>query len=180
MRAAAVLALAILLPVAAGAKTAQSADTLLSALVNAKSAENAKQIEDQLTLLWAHSGSPSADLLLQRAQATLDDNDVQTGRTILKSLTAIAPDFAEAWHARAEAALAAQDYPDALLSLKRTLQLEPRQYDALASLGSVLEEFNDKPHALAAYRRALAIDPYVEGVRDRVRELERDVEGQKI
>jgi tetratricopeptide (TPR) repeat protein len=152
----------------------------LSALADAKSAENAKQIEDQLTLLWSHSGSPSADLLLQRAQAALDDDDLTTGRTILQALTGVAPDFAEAWHLRAQAALAAQDYPDALLSLQRTLRLEPRQYDALASLGGVLEEFNDKPRALAAYRRALAIDPYAKGVRDRVRELEREVEGQKI
>lgn len=180
VRLAALLVLAVLLPAAAGAKTLQSVDNLLSALASAKSPDSAKQIEDQLTILWAHSGSPSADLLLQRAQAALADNDAQTGRTLLKALTAIAPNFAEAWHARAEAALDAEDYSDALLSLRRTLQLEPRQYDALASLGGVLEDFNDKPHALAAYRRALAIDPFAQGVRDRVRELERDVEGQKI
>jgi Tfp pilus assembly protein PilF len=180
VRLAAVLVLAVLLPAAAGAKTVQSVDALLSALASAKSQDSAKQIEDQLAILWAHSGSPSADLLLQRAQTALDDNDSQTGRTILKALTAIAPNFAGGWHTRAEAALGAEDYSDALLSLRRTLQLEPRQYDALASLAGILEDLNDKPHALAAYRRALAIDPFAQGVRDRVRELERDVEGQKI
>ncbi len=180
VRLAALLVFATMLPAAAHANTLQSADTLLSALASARNPDSAKQIEDQLTKLWSHSGSPSADLLLQRAQSALNGNDAQTGRAILRALTAIAPDFAEGWHARAEAALDANDYSDALLSLRRTLQLEPREYDALASLGGVLEDFNDKPHALEAYRRALAIDPFADGVRDRVRALERDVEGQKI
>jgi tetratricopeptide (TPR) repeat protein len=180
VRFAAVLIIAAFLPISALSATPQSADKLLAALAHAKDAESAQKIEDQLNLLWSHSGSDSADLLLQRAKNALNGQDVPTAREILKPLTAIAPNFAEAWRLRAEADLSAGDYADALLALQRTLALEPRQFDALASLGDVLEEFNDKPHALEAYRRSLAIDPYVEGVSDRVRELTHEVEGQKI
>jgi tetratricopeptide (TPR) repeat protein len=180
LRAAAVLGLALLTASPFAHAAVQNADTLYSALAHAKTPEDAKQIEDQLQGLWSHSGSPSADLLLQRGQEALGDNDLETARAILKALTGVSPAFAEGWHMRAEADLQAEDYSDALLALRRTLQLEPRNFNAMAELGSILEEFNDKPHALEAYRRALALNPFVEGARDRVRELERDVEGQKI
>ena len=158
----------------------QSSDMLLSALGHARDAESAKKIEDQLITLWSHSGSPTADLLLKRARAALEHGDMATGRKLLASLTTIAPDFAEGWHARAAASLDADDYTDALMSFHRALQLQPRHFDAWASLGGVLEDLNEKPEALDAYRRALAIDPWAAGVKERERELERDVEGQSL
>ena len=180
MRAAAVFVL-LALTAASGAQAAvQSADTLLAALSKAKSADDARQIEDQLERLWSRSGSPSADLLLKRGQEALAGEDLETATSVLKALTRVAPNFAEGWHARAAADLQADDYADALLSLRRTLQLEPRNFDAMVELAGILEEFNDKPHALAAYRKAVGINPFVQGAHDRIRELERDVEGQKI
>jgi hypothetical protein len=50
----------------------------------------------------------------------------------------------------------------------------------MAELGSILEEFGDNERALAAYREALAINPFIEGLDERVRELTRSVEGQGI
>jgi tetratricopeptide (TPR) repeat protein len=180
LRAAAVLSLALLTASPFAHAAVQNVDTLYSALAHAKAPEDAKQIEDQLHGLWSHSGSPSADLLLQRGLQALNDDDLDTARAILKALTGVSPGFAEGWHMRAEADLQADDYSDALLALRRTLQLEPRNFNAMEELGGILEEFNDKPHALEAYRRALALNPFVEGAAARVRELERDVEGQKI
>lgn len=180
MRVLAALSLVLLLPLAAAAKPMASAEALLAALANAKNPGSAKQIEEQLQAVWSHSGSPSGDLLLRRSQQALSENDVKSARSVLKALTATSPNFAQGWYTRAQAALSADDYTDALLSLRRTLQLQPRHYDALADLGALLEEFNDKPHALATYRRALAINPFITGMRVRVRQLERDVEGQRI
>lgn len=174
-----IVAGALMLSVGANAST-PNADTLFTALAKAKSADVAKQISDQLEQLWARSGSPSADLLLKRGQDALAGEDLETADKLFKSLTRVAPNFAEGWHARASVDLQAEDYEDALVSLRRTLQLEPRNFNAMVDLAGVFEEFNDKAHALAAYRRALQLNPYVQGAKDRVRELERDVEGQKI
>jgi hypothetical protein len=58
--------------------------------------------------------------------------------------------------------------------------LQPRHFVALASLGAILEEFDNKPQALAAYRKALALNPYLDGIPDRIRALSREVEGQGI
>ena len=110
----------------------------------------------------------------------MEAHDFDTAREIAQKLTTIAPNFAEAWHRRATLAAQKDDYEDALASLRHTLALQPKNFAALAELGSMLEEYNDKPHALDAYRQAKAINPFIDGVEDRIRELTKTVEGQGI
>jgi tetratricopeptide (TPR) repeat protein len=129
---------------------------------------------------WAHSGSPTADLLLKRADQAMEAMDFDTARTLTQKLTDISPNFAEAWHRRATLAAHKEDYEDAISSLRHTLALQPKNFEALAELGEILEEYNDKPHALEAYRQAKALDPFIDGVDDRIRELSKAVEGQGI
>jgi tetratricopeptide (TPR) repeat protein len=157
-----------------------STDTLLRSLAAAKSPQEAHSLEGQLDSAWNHSGSPTADLLLQRAQRAHDDGDIDTALDLLKRLTKVAPNFAQGWNERAAVSAEKEDYEDTIQSLHHALALEPRHYGALVGLGAVLEEFGDKPHALEAYKKALAIDPYIDGIADRVRELSRDLGGQNI
>src|SRR5262249_15317264 len=140
-----------------------STDVLLKSLASAKSPQEAHSLEGQLDDVWNHSGSPTADLLLKRAQRAHDDGDTDTALDLLKRLTKRAPNFAQGCNQRAGVAAEKEDYDDTIQSLHRALALEPHHYGALVALGSVLEEFGDKPHALEAYRKALAIDPYIDG-----------------
>lgn len=156
-----------------------TADVLIAALQHADEF-SARKIEDQLDAIWSKSGSPSADLLLQRAEEAADDGDYDTAYAILTRLTAATPNFAEGWHQRAEIAAERQDYHDAMASLQKALMLNPKHFGALSELGVILEEFGDKAHALEAYRKALALDPYLEDVPERITSLEREVEGQGI
>ncbi len=73
-----------------------------------------------------------------------------------------------------------ENFEEAMASLRHTLALEPKHFIAMAELGSILEEFGDEERALAAYREALAVNPFIEGLEERVRELTRSVEGQGI
>jgi tetratricopeptide (TPR) repeat protein len=172
--------LALMLPAAAMAQPLPNTDVLLKALQNAGSEPAARAVEEQIDKAWSRSGSPSADLLLERARAAAEDQDFDTASRILVKLTEIAPNFAEAWHQRAEVAAVKQDFHAAMTALRRTLMLQPRHFVALASLGAILEEFDNKPQALAAYRKALALNPYLDGIPDRIRALSREVEGQGI
>ena len=161
-------------------KAPETDDQLLAKLAKAADQRAARPIERELKARWAHSGSPSADLLLKRTDQAMEAHDFDTAREIAVKLTGIAPNFAEAWHRRATLATQKDDYEDALASLRRTLALQPKNFAALAELGSILEEYNDKPHALDAYRQAKAIDPFLEGLTDRIRDLTKAVEGQGI
>jgi len=155
-------------------------DTLFAALAKAQSAEEAKPIEEQILAQFEESGSPSVDLLMARGAVATAGGDGDTAKKLFTSVTRIAPNFAEGWHERAQ--LQQQDNEDeaAMLSLQKVVTLNPRQFEAMSELGDMLEEYGDKPGALKMYRRALALDPQLEGAAKHLRALEKDVEGQGI
>ena len=128
------------------------------------------------------SGDPASAASTSASSLALHADESVTQRIARprQKLTQIAPSFAEAWHRRATLATQKDDYDDALTSLRQTLALQPKNFAALAELGSILEEYNDKPHALEAYRKAKALDPFIDGMDDRIRDLTKTVEGQGI
>lgn len=155
-------------------------EQLLTKLSQTKQARDARPIERELRARWAHSTSPSADLLLRRADQAMRAHDMDTARAIVQKLTDITPDFAEAWHRRATLAVEKDDFSDAINSLRRVLALQPKHFIAIAELAEILEQFGDKPRALKAYREAKELDPFIEGLDDRIRALTKEVEGQQI
>jgi len=159
---------------------AKPVDDLFRALKGATSPEDAKPIEDQIGLYFMQSGSPSVDLLMARATAALAGGDKSNSRKLFDAVTAIAPNFPEGWHSRAALQIAANDTEGAMLSLQRTITLNPREFRALSELADMLEDYGDKAGALKLYRRALALDPKLEGIDRHVKALEDQVEGQKI
>jgi hypothetical protein len=56
------------------------------------------------------------------------------------------------------------------------LELEPRHFAALAGLGVLHKEMGNQRAALQAFRRALAIHPFLSVARRAVKELELEVE----
>jgi hypothetical protein len=165
---------------APAAKPPETDDEILAKLAKATDKRTAQRFERELHARWTHSGSPSADLLYKRAGDAMDAHDLDTARAIVDKLTDIAPEFSEAWHLRATLASQKDDYADAIAALRRTLTLRPNEFMALAELGEILEEYDDKPHALEAYKQAKALDPFIDGIDDRIRKLTKDVEGQGI
>jgi len=155
-------------------------DELFAQLAKAQSPEEARPIEERIGALFAVSGSPSVDLLMARGTAAQAGDDETTARKLFDAVTAIAPDFAEAWFQKAQLQSDAGDDEGAMVSLQRTVTLNPRHFAAMGELGDMLEEYGDKPGALAMYKRALKLDPQLEGAAKHLRALEKDVEGQGI
>jgi len=155
-------------------------EELFAQLAKAESPEEAKPIEDQIFVLFEASGSASVDLLMARGTAALAGGDDDLAEKLFGSITDIAPNFAEGWHQRAQIQIQAGDDETAMISLQKTVTLNPRQFEAMSQLGDLLEEYGDKRGALKMYKRALALDPQLEGAAKHVTALERDVEGQGI
>lgn len=161
------------------AKPVSEAD-LLAQLKKADSPEAAKPIEQKLTAMFRPSGSPSVDLLMTRAETAARAGDKDTARKLVDAVTSIAPRYAEGWHARAAMESAADNDTAAMVSLQKTVELNPNHFTAMVELGDMLEAYGDKAAALKLYRRALALNPQMEGADRKVRELTRSVEGQDI
>jgi len=161
-------------------KEVSSEDKLFAQLKAVEREEDAHPIEQKLMALFRASGSPSVDLLIMRVQAALAATDKETAKKLIDAVTAIAPTYAEGWHIRAGLEHAADDDTAALVSLQKTVELNPRHFRALDELADMLEEYGDKAGALKLYRRALELNPHLQGTTQKVRELTTKVEGRDI
>jgi len=155
-------------------------DRWFAELAKADSPEEAKPIEDKINAAFKQSGSPSVDLLMTRANAALNAADNRTAGAILAAVTKLAPAYAEGWHVRATLDAGSGNDGGAMLSLQKVVSLNPRNFAAMAELAVMLEDYGDKKGALALYRKALALDPQLEGAARSARALEKEVEGQGI
>ena len=175
--------LCLALPATAAAPLRDSSsqiDKLFTGLAKTTSSDEAKPIEDRIMALFEQSDSATVGILMERSAITLKVGDKGTTQKLIDAITTIAPDYAEGWHRRAMLEAAANDDTDAIASLQKTVALNPREFQAQAELGKLLEDYGDKKAALAAYRKALALDPHMAGVDKHTQELTRQVEGDKI
>ncbi|HSZ10889.1 MAG TPA: tetratricopeptide repeat protein [Rhizomicrobium sp.] len=159
---------------------AQQIDKLFATLGGDISDDDARVIEAKIETLFNQSGSATVDLLMTRADAAVEAGDTKTASKLFESVTDLAPDYAEGWHNRAALQTAAGDDEGAMISLQKTLTLNPREFAAYMQLAQMLEDYGDKKGALDAYRKAQSLDPHIEDIARHVRELSRDVEGQGI
>lgn len=173
------LALAATAAGAAGV-SGQALDKLFAQLKRVETPEDAKPIEAQILASFSRSGSPSIDLLMSRADAAETVGNKDVARHLFLQVTILAPRFAEGWHRRARMQQEAGDDSAALLSLQKTVEMNPRHFEAMTELGEMLEGYGKKAEALALYRKAIALDPYFEGLQHHIDALSRDVEGQGI
>jgi tetratricopeptide (TPR) repeat protein len=117
---------------------------------------------------------------MSRVKAAIEAKDVQLAIQLLDSIIEIKPDYIEAWNRRATLFFAMKDYGRAMADIQEVLSREPRHFGALAGLGMILEELGEDKQALEAFRKALAINPYMQKIPEQVKALAEKVEGRDI
>jgi tetratricopeptide (TPR) repeat protein len=176
------LALAASLAACGGADAPARADpeleALFSQLEDAPDAAAAAAVEQAIWVHWADSGSPTVNILLERAAAAENAGDADLAARFLDQASDLAPDYAEPWNRRANLAYRAEDYAGAIAAIQETLKREPRHFGALAGLGLIYEELGQQRAALEAFRAALVIHPHYQTALEGVRRLEPRVDGR--
>ena len=157
-----------------------SLDTLFEALKVAPDEASAKAIEDRIWALWMVSGSDTCNVLMSRAKMAADGRDYGLAIKLLNAVIELRPEYTEGWYRRATVYYLQKDYAHSLADIREVLAREPRHFGALSGLGAIMQEIGDDKHALAAYRRALAIDPHLEHIGEVVKTLTEKVEGRAI
>jgi predicted negative regulator of RcsB-dependent stress response len=155
-------------------------DELYARLATAPDQATASQIAQAIEQLWAHSGSPTADLLVARASAAAEAQNRELAMKLLNAAVELQPDYAEAWNRRAYLYYLDNDYKRALGDLRRVLALDPRHYKALEGLANLLLQIGEKKAALEAYESALKVNPNLPDAKKSRDELKIQVEGQGI
>ena len=155
-------------------------DVLLARLAAAADPDEADGIVARIDRLNQHSGSDTGDLLLSRAAAAIDSENIEVAQQLLDALTALQPQWAEAWAARANADYLAGDPKATFVDLARALADDPKHLKALAGLGAVLENSGRRDDALRVYQRALEIAPQWRPARDAADRLSAAIAGQEL
>ena len=87
---------------------------------------------------------------------------------------------AEGWRVKARMQQAGGDDAGAMISLQKSVVINPRHFRAMEELAEMLADYGDKPGALKLYRRVLALDPQMHEAAEQVKALSKQVEGQGI
>ncbi len=91
-------------------------------------------------------------------------------------LIAAAPWFAEAWNQRAAAHFKLGHFAESIRDGHQALEINPYHFVAATSMGQAYVELRNYVSALECFRRALRLNPDLEGVRAQVVRLVRMVE----
>lgn len=155
-------------------------DGLFAALKAAPDDRSAKIIGDRLDQIFADSGSPAADLLMMRANAATEAKQLDLALQLLDQVILLEPDYIGALARRATILYARDDYAAALADIREVLAREPRHYAMLYGLALIFRELGEEKRALEALRRALAVNPHLDGGSEMERQLSLKVEGRPI
>ncbi len=151
----------------------------MDALKNATE-QDAPRVAREIETIWSRSGSAAMDLLLRRGREAIEDGAFSTAIEHLTALTDHAPEFAEGYHARAEAYFRADLFGPALDDLELTLALNPVHFDAMFGLGVMFQQF-DRPHQAAdLFRRVLEIHPNHTQAAEALTRLKREGVGREL
>lgn len=133
--------------------------------------------ENGIRQIWCRDGN---ELQRETLQLIIRLNRSRQYEHALRQATRLideAPWFAEAWNQRAIAYFHLQRCDESANDCHQTLELNPYHFGAAIGMAHCYLEINDAFAALECFRRALRLNPDMEGVRVQVEYLQRSLEG---
>lgn len=155
-------------------------DGLYATLRMAENPKAASVIAEQIERIWEHSGSNTADIMLQRAKKAIEQKNYDLALDLLDHLIPLKPDWAEVYHRRAVVFFLIKDEDSAMRDLRTVLAKDPNHFQALAGLGLLLQRTGNEKAAFAAFSRAVEVHPYLEDLAEKVTKMRDMIEGQPI
>ena len=142
--------------------------------------QNWQQIERQSRTEWSRSGSAAMDLLMQRGEAALEEEDFDAALEHFTALTDHAPDFAEGWNARATALFRKELYGPAMEDIGKALALNPEHFGAMTGLAVILQSVGMRDEALDVWYLVRELHPHRQELKDAIQTLEAEVGGTSL
>src|SRR5262245_102570 len=154
---------------------AERLQALFTRLSSTNDALEGDTISEEIWRVWLDSGRPEIDAIMQDALALVEAGRPHAAMPLLDSIVARAPEWAEGWNKRATVLYLIDDYERSLADIDRVLALEPRHFGALAGRGLIHIAQENYRAALEDYRRARAVNPFLQGAAEIIPSLERRV-----
>src|SRR3981189_1453536 len=122
-----------------GADKSRGLDFLFGALKAAPEETSAKHVEARIWALWLQTPSDTAALLMLRAKAAMEAEQIDVALKLLDAVVKLRPDYVEGWNRRATLYYLKNDYAHSLEDIEQVLVREPRHFGALAGLRPIMQ-----------------------------------------
>ena len=142
--------------------------------------QEAAEVDQRIWLLWLHSEDKAVNRLLAQGVIAMQRGALDRAPDRFDEIVERAPDFAEGWNKRATVLYMMGRHRDSVADVQQVLNLEPRHYGALSGLGMILVAIGQEEDALEWLRRALELNPYLDGIRLLADELGERLKGKRI
>ncbi len=120
--------------------------------------------EEALWAIWSRSGDARVDELFRRGVAQMGEQRFPEAIATFTRIIGLKPDFAEGWNKRATAYFLAGEYRNSLKDCDEVIKRNPQHFGVLSGYGQIYLQLNQPEKALEYFRRALAVNPNLEGV----------------
>ena len=147
-------------------------DGLFERLAVTTSDEEASNITREIWQRWTANDDPSISQLMQIGIRGLSYSSYRRALQSFDQIIEMAPEFAEGWNRRATLYYHIKEYRRSIDDIKQTLRLEPRHFGAWSGLGLISVAQDNYSGALAAFKKALSINPHLPNIRRYVQKLE--------
>lgn len=128
--------------------------------------------EQAIWVVWSRSGDAQVDQLFERGIDEMNDGRVKESIATFTRIIELKPDFAEGWNKRATIYFVAGDFDSSLKDCAEVLKRNPVHFGALAGCGQIYAQTGEYEKALDYFKRALAVNPNLQGVEFNARLLE--------
>ena len=152
-------------------------DMLFERLRVTSSEVEARTAEQQIWQIWSESEDPLVNRLMRDGVQAMAAEQLAVALDYFNRMVELAPDFAEGWNKRATVYYLMDNYQASVLDIERTLDLEPRHFGALSGLGMIYDAIDEPEAALRSFEAAVAVNPHLDGPRQRIEALRRQLRG---
>jgi tetratricopeptide (TPR) repeat protein len=135
--------------------------------------------EQAIWVVWSRSGDAEIDKLFEQGIDEMNSGRAAESIATFTRITRLKPEFAEGWNKRATIYFMTGELAKSLADCAEVMKRNPHHFGALAGYGQIYMQLGDYEQSLEHFKRALAINPNMEGVQFNVRMLEQLLGGRK-
>lgn len=129
--------------------------------------------ERALWAIWSRSGDDATDALFRQGLTLLHLGRAAASIEVWTRIIETRPAFAEGWNKRATAYFMVGELERSLADCDEVLKRNPDHFGALSGIGLIHQQSGRLEPARDAFRRALLVNPNMEGVRTQLDTIER-------
>ena len=155
-------------------------DSLFDILKTSGAPAEVHAAENLIWLAWMQHDNPAFDTMMRDGTRAMNEGRLDLAVDLFTELVEEAPDYSEAWNKRATVYFLKGDLEKSVEDVDRTLELEPRHFGALSGLGQIELLRGNGEAAIAAFRDALDIHPFLPGLPALIESLEETVRGREL